>query len=711
MKGATSTIHYVPILAITAISGILMMMLSSKLGALIANPEVFLEPAIAAAARDIALVCDGKLSKKTLGPPPPGAYYLVMNCKERQESKAVSDVILASQLYGAASSIRSGVKSFRKGADEIVRVGDDLSKVARTRGAITKTSKNTIEVTDDASKSFSKLGKRGEDALDSTSAARKRTEESAEMTQNAKSASANAATKEDQARKSAQELQKLDDMPRTNGKVVIDCSENKALCDAINYGHIQFNSAGEAIKNAARSFSDAADVGDGIADAKAASRKSVQNKVITKKSATTREVILDTRGSFMRQVVGKSSYAISATRLHLFANALKKFRRSAAPRINNMISYPGFMDINVAFLDEHSEFYDLLLGNFVGIKYTPVMVNIVNFTTDEERDELVEIYGESMNATGAATQLAFAIKDNVGSSLTTFGYYETLSYIEGSSADTVILANRNTNIDPTFYVMASTEFGMKVGPKCESESCVNYVVEVINTSFEIVLGEKTPEDLDSMILSYSESDILEENAVFSSVIDYVNQLNRLVEPVSEELTRVQLGTADWLKENCNTYTLTYGTGPIEVTTCGMVIDCMPGNFCYIGLPVINADPWIPYVPVGILDEQNVQAISKLIGLNYDSSQRIVSPGAFSGCGGTFILSGLNPVDVAGALGVNFDVPEENKAYICAMTSFAQRCRIVSCDKRVVAEPDNFVPTPIIEDRENEIFIGGNFASW
>ena len=719
VKGATSTIHYVPLIVITAISGILMMMLSTKLGALISNPEVFLEPAIESASRDIALVCDGKLSKKTLSPPPPGAYYLIMNCKDRQDSEITSNIYLATQLYDAAKGIKDVIKGLSKTGKDLLRLGDEMSVTLRKEGALTKklteNGEVILELTTDTAESLSDIGKRGEKTVDLASSTRKSADDITKGGKRAESTSATVAKKEEKVKSTSGELQKLGDMPSENGKVSINCKKNKELCDAITYGTIRYQSAGNAMEEASRAYKATTDTAENIFDTKSSAKLSVKNEDIIRRSKSTLSEFVDSRAALRAIVPGKDFVRIVGRKALIWKAAFQT-RRTVIPRLRKLLKYPKYADINAEFLDEHAEFYDVLTGNFVGIKYTPYMVNIVNFTTDEEKDGLLFLYNKSLNSTGAALQMASAVKESASTNLGTFGYYETINYFESLESDKVIVVNQETNLDAGAYVIAATEFGLKSAKTCKGEACANIVLDIINKSYDVAEGFMTYQDFTSYVSEQSNSEIQNELETFKEVLKYLNQINEFLKPFAEELTTVQLDTASWLKDNCETSHLNYGSDyQVEVATCGMVLDCSPGNYCYMGIPVVNADPWIPYVPVGIIDEQNVDTISNVIGLNYDSSQRIVNPGAWTGCGGSNLISkgiaAFNPDTYQELFNMDFSVPIENKVYICAMTSYAQRCKIVACDKYVKTKANNFVPTPTIEDTGDNILIGGNFATW
>lgn len=681
----TTTIHYIPLLLITAISGIVMTMVGWKLGGIVTNPGVFLQPAVESAALDIAMVCDGKFATKTLPPPPPGASWLVMNCLDRAIATATSAVITVYQLYQAGKAIKGAYSSIRSSGGKIANVADDLGDVRKFLDG------DTLTIPLDSIDDISDTVRAGQDAMEEAADLALDITDSFDDLDDVSDVASQFQRTSNNLDETYDNLDEFDELlqeaKNSGTDLEINCAEQKALCDRILGLSDSLTKSASALDDLYGAATNAVGRVSGLSDIK-------QYMKISGKSEIRRSLkeLTDVKSALLNSWVTPTRTQAVVRSLPAARKYTRKVRKyQIYPAIHKAIVMSTWnFDLGLDYIDEHGYFYDILEGSFVGIKYTAYMTNLVNTTSEEVQ----QIYRDSFNLSGDFAVASSELKEDLGRITRMKGYVDTSGYVYNIETENLIKLGYPTNMDPTIVGTATMEYVEKAAHAvlytCEGDACdsyVRYFGDVLEMATNFSFGDITLDELREAVTSFSDSTIQEEQDTFLELLDRFEEEDAKVSNVAEASLAVQKEVGAWMKENCDTHVFNYENGyDVEVAPCGMVLDCTPGEFCYVGLAVVDANPWIPYVPVSYLTNEQMESIADLVGLHYDSSSKLVTPG-FLGCSGI------------------------DEAYICATTQVNYRCKIVKCGKPVTVAFKPFEPNTYVEDRTGDVMIWGNLQTW
>ncbi len=655
-----------------------MMFVGWKLASIVSNPGVFLQPAVESAALDIALVCDGKLDSKVLPPPPPGASWLVMNCAERATAEATSWAFTALQFYQAYKGVKNAGKVLEESTGKVEKVAgsfDDLVEEFRKLGKFIQEGELSLLSLDpnDVNRLLDVV-KEARKSLDDAADLRKGIDDAFKvLPDDVATQSSKAKNSLDETRENLAELEKkLEDAASSGQGLELDCGTAGAnLCESVVY-------SGEwlrGVKSDLLDLYDTAEKASGFAEDAGKLKKALGLGVADRKAFKQLKGLAETRDALLVSIQKLPKKTV----INAYRKGTKRFRkRRIYPAIEAFLLSAPLFDLGLDYLANHGEFYDILEGPFIGIKYTPYLVNLVK--TDS--DEVKKIYTDSFNISGEFAVASAELKENLGRISRGKGYPETAGYIYNLETEGLIVFGYPTNIEPSVFGYATTEYVSKC--HCEGDRCENYLSTLLEVSVNMSLGELTLDELRDAVLSDS---VCDEQQTFLELLDGFEEEDRAVEEINDASFKVQQLVASWMKDNCGTDVIHYPEGyDVEVANCGMVIDCTPGEFCYVGLPVVDAEPWIPYVPVSYLEGQDASLIANLVGFNYDSASRVITPGFF-GCSGI------------------------DEAYICATLPGMQRCKVVKCGKPVGVVFESFRADTVVEDRGDRVVIRGNLLKW
>jgi hypothetical protein len=694
---SNDTTTFFPIYIMVFIASLVTIFVGWKLSTIISNPAVYLQPAVDTAAREIAMVCDGKFESKTLSPPPPGASYLVMSCLDRSIAVGTSGVMAMWELYQAykgisdlKKSVKEGLDGLKKGANKV----DDVFAIAYKDGKLIIDPDDFDDIRDAIDGCRDALAKSDElaDGLGKVMKTADQPSDVVDLKGEIKDISKN-----------------FDEMDNAikgagNGPLEIDCTANEGLCAAFLGASDRLKDLYSSLNAAQKAAEAAVGFAGDVGRIKRVLGLGVQNSKGYKKLTELKDLhdtVLGTtkRLARTRRIASSISGARAATRQARWHWVMQPLilgntDRWAARRIINMMG--GFGGgIVLDYLESNDGFYSIIEGAFVGVQYTPQIINLVDvMDLDEAKtDEVLDIYRYSFNVSGEYIGVGDRLKEEIPREMRGKGYPETAAYVYGSPAEKLLTIGGMLNIDPSIFAYATTEYVTFVDDWCEEDSCFEYLAEVMEVGLNVSTGDNTISDLRTVVNSYSQEDMEKEKEDFNYILNYLEGVNDEVAYVTDASFDVQQRVASWMKDNCETRVLEFPDWNVEVASCGMVVDCTPESFCYVGLPVVSADPWIPYLPVTYLDGTDVPAMAKIAGFNYDSAAKVVTPGGFTGCGG---ISGE---------------PEWNKAYICAVLPTSYRCKVVGCGKYVAVEFVPFNPNTWAEDRGDSVWIRGNLLKW
>jgi hypothetical protein len=689
----TTTIHYVPLLLMTTISTLILTMVGWKIGAITSNPAIFLQPSVDGAAGDIAIVCDGKLSSKTLTPPPPGASYMIMNCLERDAMMTTSTVFeiaaYAKMAYDLGSTGKEIKDKLQGGTDSVDEVGDMIKKMIAGDDMHIDADEidDILDKINDVRKDVDDIGDAGTDI--------RRAFGDADLPDDVLAQQEDLARQLDRTEEGLDELENsLRDAQASGSDFDLDCTDasNAGLCQSFQTMDDALGASYDSLEGLYRSAKNYADKGSTWSRVK---RSLGVNRAHNKLSE-----IRSSYSAIYRQTrsLPKTTAVLAAVN-DVRSRTRRRRWHTWFPAVNQMLNRQENIDVNVQYLDDNDEFFDLLEGESVGVKYTPLMMGMVRTTGDDETDrELVNMSEKAFDVAGEFFALSARLNEELVRELRSNGYHETAGYVYNTEQDRLLLFGRVTNLDPSIFTYAASEYAGKVNDECDTEPCLEYVGRILETGVNMTTGDSTLEDLRREV--ESNNDVPEERENFLDLLDYLGGVDAEADYVMGNSTEIQKEVAAWVTENCETETLHYSDGQdVTIAECGMVLDCTPGDFCYIGFLVVNSDPWVPYIPISYLEDQDAAVIAELSGFNYDSAARVVTPGGLTGCGG-------------------FDF-SDHKVYICAMLPDNHRCKLVDCGRPVDVVYESFQPSVVAEyvrgdpstQDDDRVQIRGNFLKW
>ncbi len=684
---STTTIHHVPILLQTLVVGLLTVLVGWKIAALISNPVIYLDPALETAANELAIVCEGKLTSTTLTPPPPGANYIITTCLDKSAATLGSTAFTLYQMKDLIKSGKDFISFFKspknnlgtlwkklgKGLNNLEEVGNlrkPTSDLLDTIGDVG----NSIDDVQDALKSLENL------PIDNVDEVKKLLTQTDDIKANLK----------------------ILENYKTAGAPPLDpnSEEYEKIIKAIN----DLKSQTASLENGLTSFA-----GGLNKFLKTANNAGTLAAVLPKKSkgltifsSKTNKVISSAKTTLLDLSDWQASKNVFKTINHVItsiSSGIKKNRKSILYAKNAMkfaqdVSSEKNRQIIDSYLTTNSEVFEILAGSFIGIPYSPLVINIINMTEDDPRnDRLIEFSQSALYVTGDMSSYTRQFRKDSSTFLASRGYYLTSSFINDLNDYEILTYDSQTNINPSIFFRLASEFAIKSKPICEeSENCDTYFSDLFEYSVNMNLDTTTLDEFETISKSNNPSIINHEYLKFADVLNFFKEKDIEAGPVFDDAVEVQKEVGSWMGENCETSILNLDEiGPVEVTSCGLVIDCSPIEFCYVGLPVVNADPWIPYIPVTYLDGDEVEGLGNLIGMNYDSTERVITPKWWGG-------ACLTPRQL-------------EHIYICVSLPSFSRCKVVDCGKQLDIEPTRFTPTVTAEDIGEKMEIRGNFATW
>jgi hypothetical protein len=698
----TTTIHYVPILAITVISGILTVFISAKIGSIVTNPTVYLDASVQSAAEGIAMVCDGKLNEKALSPPPPGASYIITTCLDANAAAVVSTAITAVQLYGAVKEAPQMLKSLKNLPDTLKafskKIGD--YKIAFSNVMSGDLSFKEIKKFVDE---MSELADNAADVVDAVGDAGRNIDNAQDAAKIAgKNPFSGEVTKVDDSKKllsdevkSVKEQFSSDAFKNMDENQPIDCVKFESLCKQIQGFSQNLDGMDDALKSFGKTLGTFLNQGENV------QKLAKGLKATSFMQAGAKMKLLTATGHFanFRRAINSVKEALTAKKyfptktLKTFGKIANKLLRMNPAGMGSKMQHiwmknPNLNGVN-DYIYRNSGMTDIIMGAFTGVAYDPVVVNIINSTSED----VVNMSKDSLNVSGSISKFVYDFREESSLSLASNRYYQTSMYVNDLTDSDIFKNGGTTTLSPVLFISAVSEFAMSVEETCnEIPQCPEYFSELVEKTANMSTGDTAFPEFWAAAMSPPAGIELEFER-FSSVLEFLNEKNLQAEKVMASATEFYIRVGNWMKENCETEVVEVEEfGQVELANCGIVIDCSPQEFCYTGIPVVNPEVGLLYMPTSYLEGEDLETAGNLVGLKPDSVAKVVRPGIFVG-----ICTQLDML---------------RTAYICSAVGEMTSCRVVKCGKLIKIEPNNFNPSVTAEKTDaDEVMIGGNFRTW
>ena len=688
-----TSFYYVPLAAFMLIMGVITTMVTVKVFLVTTNPDLFLRPAVEAAALEIATVCDEKYNARTLTPAPSGASYIIATCADRNLMIAGTGVVNILQVVGILRDAKNLKDSISEAKGKLVADGADWGTVIKK---ITLRGSDEMVVPKDIEKLVDSL-EQGVDVIVENA------DEAVALAGNIGEGIDAASDLKRSVKNSRDELEKtkelLKDAKVDGDNLIINCAGREADCES--FFRLQ------------RSFSETIEASDKVvdfirtADAALEERSALMSVIgyNTRSKLLHSSVIKFREGleqineikSVFKETV-KRSIQIGTGRL-LVLSGLTGLRINREFRILGRIlgtykpdtteNFEAVLD----YLDRNDEYFDILSGSFTGVAFTPNIIAAVNNT----EDEIGLLANESLVLSGNFTNTSEFIIDNGIKFLSSRGYYTTAEFLGSLESTEIITVDEKTKINSEIIFTSMQDYIDGAEELCEDEACIDYLLDVMETSLDFNLEQSSLNDLLAVVKEYPNK-IIKEGERFVSVLEKFQEFEQVAKADVAAVYHMNNKFGEWVGDNCETEVIHLEEyGDVEVSDCAMIFDCSPKSFCFVGLPIVNIqlqDNSMPrplYLPVTSLNEEDSVSAANVIGLNYDSALKVITPGEWLGCPGDFLST--------------------KSLFICAAISGNKRCKVVNCEKQLNIKPYNLYPNVDVTLENDTVKIWGNFMTW
>lgn len=681
------------------ITGILTTMVTVKVFLVMTNPDLFLRPAVEAAALEIATVCDGKYNARTLTPAPGGASYVISTCADRNlmvTGTAAVGIIQIATLVNDLANLGKGLKNT---AGKLKENGADWGKILQKvtwRGkdemVVPKELLDALKGTDDA------LGALAENADEITGLANGMGE-GVEMASDFKRAVKNS---QDEA-KQTREI--LESAVTEGDNLILDCSGDKReLCESVFSGHRSIGKTAKASEQMIDSINILENDLRGIGKLSDSLAKSYTSLVIKDKVLDFRRTLNqldDVMISFkngvdaikktvldegVSQIVTRNFWRVQNLNQHLRISGLILGTVELFSTDNNF-------EVIMDYLGSRGGYFSILETSFTGVAFTSNIIAVVNNT----EDEIGRLANESLVLSGNLTNTSEFIIDKGIKFLSSKGYYTTAEFLGSLESTEVIPIGKTTNINSEIILTAMQEYLDRAEELCESETCIDHLLDVVDSALDFSIEQGSLNDLLTVAEEYP-SEIAKEGVKFVDVLTKFLEFEQGTKTGVDAVYDMRNQVGDWVGNNCDTEILNFEEyGDVEVSDCAMIFDCSPKSFCFVGLPIVNIDLQDDtmseplYIPITYLNEEDSVSAATVIGLNYDSALKVITPGDFLGCPGEFLST--------------------TSLFICASIPGSRRCKVVNCEKEVVPISYSFYPNVDVTLENDSVKIWGNFMTW
>ena len=695
----TDNFHGYPLIVATVFTTIAGILVATKVGVLFASPQLFYDSAIQSAAQQVSLVCQGKLDRVALPPPPPGSYYYATDCGTQLSVQVVQGVFNAYQVIQAATALEEifgAAKGFKEAGpfSKVASKGADARKLAESSAegeAVLVKSKNKEALAD--------LLEEIADATSELADATKKLPETSAFKGVPKIAEDSEKIATDAEGISSRTSKLSERVKNAEGDVVIDCKEEPELCQTLLTMDTQLKRLSDErdalalyIANIDGKIVDSIEeFEEGLKDLKK-EYKDLKKLVKSKAARQDRELGESLRRYQAEVISAKNSlsragrYVDDTTRLSRLGdpNILRLVERGLRKPIQDarvllskrlskwvamgvvpLISRTDYPQIEY-FLAQNPDFVNILSEESTGVFYSPHMVALYRGTSEE----LQTIYETSLDLAGAFSDFGGYYRSGLVTNFSSKGYYSTASFLDSLDDSEFIEMGieRPSNLDPRIYASAIFEFTEKASDSCDTLYCFTYLMDLQNHTLLFLNGNITKEELEKEVRGYPLDDISEELSDIRELLETLDRAGRDAATLIDASLELQGQLSDYMRDSCNTAPVTVGGRTVVIGDCGLVFDCSFGDFCMYGVPVVQADPWLPYVPIGVLEGEELNLMN-LLGLNYDPSGNVVRSSSLIACGGSKWYSVGEFVNA---------IPNWQKIYLCLTDSEFNRCRVIRC---------------------------------
>ncbi|MBR9681408.1 MAG: hypothetical protein GOV00_01270 [Candidatus Altiarchaeota archaeon] len=607
-----------------------------KISQVFTSPEMFIDSAAHAAATTIENVCADVFVEKNIPSPPVRSQYQISRCDDVAARTTVGAIWLAADVADLASSFRRG--------------GIDDSAEATT------TALNVIDSGGDATQAIKK-------ALSASSGA------SDELIQNGRKLSAKGG-----------EAGKIGDDLVDSGEEMRLILDSPMLSDDMKVIEMaQYHENVKDVLNLLETLEDANSVMKGVSFTKYLVRDGVYfsgniiNKIRVVSRAPKRAVVATRRVE--RPIVHATQFLI--------------YNMDFLPLVN--LALPTLEDLSMIV--------NVLKGPHVGVQIYPLVVSLFNISDFEA---FKPFSGRAANISIKYNEYAAANRTEMISLLKNLRYYSSANTVNSLKNEDIFPLRRGDYVSRDLVYNLFIDFEEQVETYKDSgslsveeantllEASDDLRFEIINTSSDF---EMIREEVGSWSVNGLTGGLLALMGSLQEISDGLEDIAMEWETFQKEVGQHVVGEGD-----CNAIDLLsrapelsehYST--LKVADCGVVFDCYPESQCIVGLPVVEANPWIPYLPVDVLDASEIAEVSTLIGFSYGADTKTMSTGFLNTCMG------------------------KTKVLVCAKTGVFKSCRVVDCGKELNIEWE-YNPTIKVSSSEDgdgnpTVTVKGNFLEW
>ena len=678
-----STVHYmlpVYLMFFTFFST----MVGLKITQVFTSPEMFIDSAAQNAAKTIENVCADVFVQRDIPAPPMRSLYQISRCDAVAARATISGIWMAADFAGMLTGIGDLFKNFNpKEIEETIKSAEKVTKElenVKDIGSLTDATEDVI--------------KHSEDAV----------QDVREITKEAKKIG-----NLDEVGHIEKELDKIEELTETMKGVKKELSEVET---ELKHVGTEFNPDGEYATYEewldAKNSLEAKRAGleDELSDVTARFTQSWNNVdvllgTVQESAGNIIKLAKDGKLAQIAKETGKQRF-LYLSKSGVLVNTGKKaqgvWARSQLLFIKNVNIMP-VLQFALPGLEDLSMVIDVLKSAHVGIPIYPSVAMALNITDFEGFNDTAKL---AINMSIKYNDACYENKTDLMNSLRGLGFYNTLNTVNGLDCEDIFPIRSGEFVSKALAYSALVDFedaldayrDSKRFPEQTIETFIRRTKALQTTALNrsISFGEIAEE-----VGGWGEPEITAGLAAFMEDLD---KKDREFENLAGEWEQLQHSIADYMvrSRECRTITLTNNDpesasemNEIAISNCGIVLDCYLQDKCVVGLPVVKSDPWIPYLPVAVIDAEDVGDLGRLFGFSYGSDTKTVSPGFMNLCSGN------------------------KKVMVCAVTGPFKSCKVVHCGRKIDIDW-NFNPIITVVSEEDArgnpvVRISGNFLEW
>ncbi|HDR53842.1 MAG TPA: hypothetical protein ENN60_04230 [archaeon] len=379
-----------------------------------------------------------------------------------------------------------------------------------------------------------------------------------------------------------------------------------------------------------------------------------------------------------------------------FSALMDRSRRSINRRvvIASMFTRTSpLINLALPYLGDLEYLIDLIETPHVNLESYPHTVTMLNLTGDVTY--LERMYNRSSDLATEYNNATLEEKTRLITYLSNLGYIDALSVVDATEESVLFPLGTQDNINPEMvgYILLGIYDALE---NYEGDATENLQDKIINLAELHLNGNLTLEQTLEQFRQLDFGNIKVNQEATEVLLEKLVETKNRMQIISDKWVAFQQEVGSYLGQTCEVLDMlsvpeVQETGifnELKLAKCGAVFDCSLETQCILGMPIVAADPWIPYWPVSRVDASLLGELSQLIGFQFSEKTRIIDKGSLALCAGW------------------------DKVRICTLSDAYKVCKVVDCGRKFHIEwTFNPTVTSTLDLDNGEVTISGNFQTW